>query len=128
MWVGESAAAWHSGQSGTTNAFISSLWYVDQLGTLATLNHKGIFSFHSYINITYILLVFCRQALVGGYYGLLNWTNLEPTPDYYTGLFWDAYMGTDVLSIQRDPSAPDVRVYAHCACMIELLMLYFRLY
>lgn len=48
VWVGESAAAWHSGRNLTTNAFISSIWYTDQAGTLAQVGHK----------------VFCRQTLV----------------------------------------------------------------
>ena len=28
LWVGETAAAWHSGQNGTTNAFVSGFWCV----------------------------------------------------------------------------------------------------
>lgn len=27
--------------------------------------------------------VYCRQALIGGFYGLLNKTTLVPNPDYY---------------------------------------------
>jgi hypothetical protein len=50
LWVGEIAAAWHSGEPGVTNRFISSFWYADALGLLATINHTG----------------FCRQTLIGG--------------------------------------------------------------
>ena len=49
IWVGEIAAAWHSGEPGVTNRFISSFWYADALGLLATINHTG----------------FCRQSLIG---------------------------------------------------------------
>ena len=46
IWVGEIAAAWHSGRDNVTNRFVSSFWYTDALGTLAAHNHTG----------------FCRQA------------------------------------------------------------------
>eukprot|EP01113_Clastostelium_recurvatum_P027335 TRINITY_DN3294_c0_g1_i1.p1 TRINITY_DN3294_c0_g1~~TRINITY_DN3294_c0_g1_i1.p1 ORF type:complete len:350 (-),score=14.67 TRINITY_DN3294_c0_g1_i1:181-1230(-) len=101
IWAGETAAAWHSGQQGTTNTFISSIWYVDQLGSLAILGHKAV----------------CRQCLVGGFYGLLNWTNVDPNPDFFTALLWKSTMGTKVLKITPDPSALDVRVYAHCSAI-----------
>ena len=38
------------GEPGVTNRFISSFWYADALGLLATINHTG----------------FCRQTLIGG--------------------------------------------------------------
>lgn len=31
IWVGEIAAAWHSGEPGVTNRFISSFWCAEQL-------------------------------------------------------------------------------------------------
>eukprot|EP00750_Incisomonas_marina_P029050 INCI7031.9.p1 GENE.INCI7031.9~~INCI7031.9.p1 ORF type:complete len:612 (+),score=63.50 INCI7031.9:363-2198(+) len=39
LWVGEGAAAWHSGQDGATNAFASSFWWSNALGALAANNH-----------------------------------------------------------------------------------------
>lgn len=54
LWVGEAAAAWHSGADGVTNAFTSSFWWSDALGVLAAHNHS----------------VYCRQTLLGGNYGL----------------------------------------------------------
>ena len=62
LWVGEAAAAWHSGADGVTNAFTSSFWWSDALGALAAHNHT----------------VYCRQTLLGGNYGLLNRTNYQP--------------------------------------------------
>ena len=52
IWVGEIAAAWHSGRDNVTNRFVSSFWYADALGTLAAHNHTG----------------FQRQCLLGGFY------------------------------------------------------------
>lgn len=39
LWVGEGAAAWHSGQDGATNAFASSFWWSNALGALSANNH-----------------------------------------------------------------------------------------
>jgi len=97
IWVGETAAAWHSGQDKTTNAFISGFWYIDQLGTLAQLQHKG----------------FCRQTLMGGYYELVDKHTFEPNPDYWTALLWTRLMSSKVLSIQSS-DANTLRSYAHC--------------
>eukprot|EP00041_Stephanoeca_diplocostata_P038509 m.1520979 g.1520979 ORF g.1520979 m.1520979 type:complete len:586 (-) comp25229_c0_seq4:3871-5628(-) len=41
LWVGEAAAAWHSGRDGVTNAFASSFWYADALGGLSARGHSG---------------------------------------------------------------------------------------
>ena len=83
LWVGEIAAAWHSGEPGVTNRFISSFWYADALGLLATLNHTG----------------FCRQTLVGGNYGLLNRTTREPNPDFFMAQMFHDKMGEKVLNV-----------------------------
>jgi heparanase 1 len=50
LWVGEAAAAWHSGGVGVTNAFVSSFWYADALAGQSVMNHSG----------------YCRQTLIGG--------------------------------------------------------------
>jgi hypothetical protein len=52
LWLGEFGP--HNGGGGGTYAstFVSSLWYLDALGTLAELNHS----------------VLARQTLVGGNY------------------------------------------------------------
>jgi len=41
MWIGEVAAAWHSGRENVTNGFVSSFWYADSLAILARHNHTG---------------------------------------------------------------------------------------
>lgn len=38
IWVGEIAAAWHSGEPGVTNRFISSFWWADR----STFNQNGL--------------------------------------------------------------------------------------
>lgn len=72
--------------------------YLDQLGMTATFNHK----------------VFCRQALIGGNYALLNTTTFIPNPDYYGALLWNRLMGKKVLAVSHN-SSPYLRSYAHCA-------------
>jgi len=48
VWVGESAFAWHSGQEGVTDTFLSAPWWMSALGQLSP-THSG----------------FCRQTLIG---------------------------------------------------------------
>jgi hypothetical protein len=56
LWVGETAAAWHSGEHGIADAYESGFWFIDQLGTLASTGHA----------------VMCRQCLVGGNYTMVG--------------------------------------------------------
>ncbi|KAL4310558.1 hypothetical protein GQ457_01G007490 [Hibiscus cannabinus] len=72
--------------------------YLDQMGMAATYDQK----------------VFCRQALIGGNYGLLSAMTFIPNPDYYGALLWHRLMGSIVLAVTKE-SDPDLRVYAHCA-------------
>lgn len=66
-WVGESGGAYNSGGKDVSHTFVNGFWYLDQLGMTSTFNHK----------------VYCRQALIGGNYALLNTTSFIPNPDYY---------------------------------------------
>ncbi|QHO36367.1 hypothetical protein HN51_029688 [Arachis hypogaea] len=97
-WVGESGGAYNSGGKDVSHTFVNGFWYLDQLGMTSTFNHK----------------VYCRQALIGGNYALLNTTSFIPNPDYYGALLWHRLMGTNVLSISHD-SSPYLRTYAHCS-------------
>jgi heparanase 1 len=97
IWVGETAMAWHSGRNGTTDAFASSPWYVNALGTLAATHRVHV-----------------RQTLVGGYYNLIDRESLTPNPDYFAALLWKRTMGERVL--RASSSLPEsVLVFAHCA-------------
>ncbi|CAH8270412.1 unnamed protein product [Arabidopsis lyrata] len=97
-WVGESGGAYNSGGRHVSDTFIDSFWYLDQLGMSARHNTK----------------VYCRQTLVGGFYGLLEKGTFVPNPDYYSALLWHRLMGKGVLAVQTD-GPPQLRVYAHCS-------------
>eukprot|EP01084_Bolivina_argentea_P141859 249260_1 len=101
IWLGEAAAAWHSGQENTTNAFVSSFWYADALGRLASLNHTG----------------FCRQTLIGGAYGLLTRDGYYPNPDYYTAKLFHDLAGDMVLKVTNisDNYKGYFRAYSYCS-------------
>jgi heparanase 1 len=104
LWVGETAAAWHDGEAGITDAFESGFWFVDQLGTVASMSHQ----------------VMLRQAFVGGNYSMLGVNDgFIPRPDYYTGVLFKRLMGSTVLtSYQTEPAVmpylPAIRGYLHC--------------
>ncbi|KAJ7953888.1 Heparanase-like protein [Quillaja saponaria] len=97
-WVGEAGGAYNSGGKDVSHTFANGFWYLDQLGMTSTFNHK----------------VFCRQALIGGNYGLLNTTTFIPNPDYYGALLWHRLMGKTVIESNHDGS-PFLRVYSHCS-------------
>ncbi|KAL1364098.1 hypothetical protein HN51_012263 [Arachis hypogaea] len=97
-WVGESGGAYNSGHHLVSDAFVYSFWYLDQLGMSATYDTK----------------TYCRQSLIGGNYGLLNTTNFQPNPDYYSALLWHRLMGRHVLSTTFS-GTNKIRAYAHCA-------------
>ena len=82
IWVGETAAAWHSGRDNVTNAFESSMWAVIQLGQYA-----GIIPHAAQ----------CRQTLVGGNYEIINKTTITPNPDYYLYKMWKKILGSKSL-------------------------------
>ncbi|KAK4479814.1 hypothetical protein RD792_015352 [Penstemon davidsonii] len=97
-WVGEAGGAYNSGGKDVSHTFANGFWYLDQLGMTSTFDHK----------------VFCRQALIGGNYALLNTTTFIPNPDYYGALLWHRLMGKNVLSTSHN-SSPYLRVYSHCS-------------
>jgi heparanase len=99
LWVGEAAAAWHSGQDGITNAWESSFWWADALGGLAAHNHT----------------TYCRQTLLGGDYGLLDRLTYQPNPDFYVAQLFHQLMGNAVLSVAGAEDARGyLRIYSHC--------------
>ncbi|KAL4311825.1 hypothetical protein GQ457_01G017230 [Hibiscus cannabinus] len=97
-WVSESGGAFNSGSKDVSPTFVDGFWYLDQMGMVATYDQK----------------VFCRQALVGGNYGLLSATTFIPNPDYYGALLWHQLIGSTVLAVTKE-SDPDLCVNAHCA-------------
>ncbi|GMI94415.1 glucuronidase 1 [Hibiscus trionum] len=97
-WVSESGGALNGGSKDVSRTFADGFWYLDQMGMASTYDQK----------------VFCRQALIGGNYGLLNATTFVPNPDYYGALLWHRLMGSTVLAVTKEFD-PNLRVYAHCA-------------
>ena len=107
LWVTETGGLYGSGGRNVTDSFASAFWYLDELGATAKKS----------------VAVHCRQALVGGHYGLLRRVGdaLRPRPDFFATRLWAALMGAAVLDAvlttddaddRRD--ALDVRAYAHC--------------
>ncbi|CAN8264817.1 unnamed protein product [Cochlearia groenlandica] len=97
-WVGEAGGAFNSGGRQVSETFINSFWYLDQFGMASMHNTK----------------VYCRQALVGGFYGLLEKETFVPNPDYYSALLWHRLMGKVVLGVQTNASEY-LKAYAHCS-------------
>eukprot|EP00927_Polykrikos_kofoidii_P048021 TRINITY_DN42267_c0_g1_i1.p1 TRINITY_DN42267_c0_g1~~TRINITY_DN42267_c0_g1_i1.p1 ORF type:complete len:556 (+),score=54.07 TRINITY_DN42267_c0_g1_i1:60-1670(+) len=97
IWMGETGGAFNSGHDLVTNAFMSGFWYLDNMAIQAQNGHRS----------------FCRQTLVGGFYGLLNATSLRPNPDFYAALIWTRLMGQKVL-LTSATGPNTLRAYAHC--------------
>lgn len=111
IWLGETGNAQFGGEPGVSDAYIGGLWWLDQLGLLATLKHD----------------VIVRQTITGMNYGMLEAKTLDPLPDYWNSLLWKRLMGQRVLSVSKanqteSEGASDeteesrkVRLYAHCS-------------
>jgi len=98
IWLGETGSAQCGGESGYSDTFASSFWWLDELGLMARSGQA----------------VVIRQALIGGAYGLIDLSTLRPRPDYWATLLWRRLMGPRVLDVaSRDADQP-LRVYAHC--------------
>jgi len=77
LWITETGHALYGGEPGLSDTWLSTPWWLDQLGLMA---HEGVDT------------VF-RQSLVGGDYGLLSEKTFAPRPDYFASLLWKARMG-----------------------------------
>eukprot|EP01082_Thalassiosira_pseudonana_P002374 g2378.t1 g2378 contig11:1345778-1347700(+) len=96
LWVGEGALAYNSGAVGVTDSFLGSLWFANLLGVLTKTDPVP----HS---------VYCRQALIGGYYELISHETLTPNPDYWVAFMFKNVIGASkaigpILSPQRKDS------------------------
>ena len=98
VWLGESGPAQCGGEPGMSNRYVSSLWWLDELGLAAVQGHK----------------VVVRQTLAGADYGLVDEKTLEPFPDYWASMMWKRFMGPDVMKVRRTGRNPYLRLYAHC--------------
>ena len=97
--VSETGGCYNSGKRGLSDAFGSTLWWSDLLGAAAR-------SMHSLV---------CRQALVGGHYGLLDLRRRQPSPDFYVLLLYRRLLARAPLPAPAiDGGGNETRAYAHC--------------
>lgn len=97
LWCGECGPHNDGGVANVTDRFISSFWYADALGHLASLG----------------LEQFGRQSLVGSNYGLLEMDTFLPNPDFYIAVLWKKLMGTNVLNLEYNNNNDQFHAYAH---------------
>ena len=98
LWMGETGSAQCGGMKELSDTFKSSLWWADELGTLALHKHD----------------IVIRQSIVGGDYALLDFNTLKPRPDYWLSLLWKKLMGTRVIKLVDDNKGKLIRTYQHC--------------
>lgn len=108
-WVTETAHALYGGEPGLSDTFVSTLWWLDELGLFAREGVDKVF----------------RQSLIGARYGLLDQKTWAPRPDFWASFLWSKLMGTEVYP-QPFQTDPRVRVYLHSnadgrhACLLVL--------
>lgn len=95
IWLGETGSAQCGGEPEISPHFISSFWWLDQLGILAQKKHN----------------VVIRHNLIGADYALLN-PDASPRPDYYSSWMWKKFMGKKVFKTESRNSY--LRAYSHC--------------
>ena len=86
----------HNGGVSYTATYFDGFWYLDALGTLASLGHS----------------ILARQCFARASYGLLD-NDYNPNADYFTGLLFHNLMSEKALGVTSDDEY--FRVYAHCA-------------
>jgi heparanase 1 len=102
VWVGEGAMAYNSGRQNLTDSFVGSFWYVNLLGAISKSPHHT---------------VYCRQALVGGYYELLSHDSMKARPDYWIAYLWKKLVGTVAIGPISSPhreDSPDEYTFGCC--------------
>lgn len=92
IWIGEGAMAFNSGRPNVTDSFVSSLWTANLLGALAVTSHT----------------VYCRQALMGGYYELIRHADFQPNPDFWMARLWKTIVGQVVVGPIVSPNRNDI--------------------
>jgi len=100
IWMTETGHALYGGEPGLSDTYLSSIWWLDQLGLLAGEGVSRVF----------------RQSLVGSDYGLLAQDTFEPRPDYYASFLWKRLMGNAVFRARVvEKSGGKIRAYHHSA-------------
>lgn len=100
VWLTETGHALYGGEPGLSDTYLSSIWWLDQLGLLAREGVSRVF----------------RQSLVGSDYGLLDQNTFQPRPDYYASFLWKRLMGNMVFRAHFvEKSRGKIRAYHHSA-------------
>lgn len=100
VWMTETGHALYGGEPGLSDTHLSSLWWLDQLGLLASEGVSRVF----------------RQSLVGSDYGLLDQETFQPRPDFYASFLWKRLMGNTVFRAGLVKKAGGtIRAYCHSA-------------
>eukprot|EP00571_Detonula_confervacea_P002346 CAMPEP_0172311570 /NCGR_PEP_ID=MMETSP1058-20130122/15180_1 /TAXON_ID=83371 /ORGANISM="Detonula confervacea, Strain CCMP 353" /LENGTH=663 /DNA_ID=CAMNT_0013024799 /DNA_START=79 /DNA_END=2070 /DNA_ORIENTATION=+ len=94
LWIGEGAMAYNSGRQGLTDSFHGSMWFVNLLGALAKTK-------------PFVHSVYCRQALLGGFYELISHETLIPNPDYWVAYLWKNIVGSKAIGPIQSPHRKD---------------------
>ncbi|MCX7788908.1 MAG: glycoside hydrolase [Spirochaetes bacterium] len=95
IWLTETAHALYGGERGISDTYVSTPWWLDLLGRMASMGIQRVF----------------RQTLVGSDYGLLDPETFDPRPDYYASFLWKRLMGNGVISL---PPSPSKRILWYC--------------
>jgi heparanase 1 len=95
IWLGETGNAQFGGEPGLSDAYLSGLWWLDELGLLAAKDTR----------------VVVRQTLSGMNYGMIDDATLQPRPDFWYSLLWKRLMGQKVYRASVEGS-PHLRAYA----------------
>ena len=77
--------------------FGSAIWYADAMSAKARAGYAA----------------FCRQDFIGADYGLVNYTSLAPTPDWWLLVLWKRLVGTRVVAV-APPADRAIRAYGFC--------------
>jgi heparanase 1 len=100
IWLGETGNAQFGGEPGLSDSYLGGLWWLDELGLLATKDTQ----------------VVVRQTLSGMNYGMIDDATVSPRPDYWNSLLWKRLMGTEVYPVSvSGENASHLRAYAQSA-------------
>lgn len=98
IWLTETGHALYGGEPGISDTYLSTIWWLDELGLLARRGVSRVF----------------RQTLAGSDYGLLDEKTFSPRPDYFASFLWKKLMGREVFNAPRiDGPDGKLRGYLH---------------
>lgn len=109
LWLGETASASCGGQQNVSDAFCGSLWYLDQLGFLASSVHDVKGTSRSIRQEMLTAPASSNGDYSAGFYSLIS-DKLEVRPDYFVNILWSRLFGSDFRRVTSSSST--LRAYA----------------